>query len=219
MCRSRINLRGMPKLNRARRQRVRADADSRRPNCTGACSCAGSSLRASVSWSSAEPFDVSDRWDVPTCEARAPRVAHRWSGANLIAGASYGRPPSVGACSYDPFHGSASFESVVPPQPFSLEDAARGTDVRELAQPMPVHAWFHLPDRLIRRDDAVARSMTRDAVWVEAGCGETKLAAWVWRSSVRHRQQVNVTSDPGSESPTTSFSNGARANKRRGGAA
>ncbi|MDF2507899.1 MAG: hypothetical protein K0Q52_1758 [Microbacterium sp.] len=53
MCRSRINLRGMPKLNWARRQRVRADADSRRPNCTGACSCAGSSLRASVSRSSA----------------------------------------------------------------------------------------------------------------------------------------------------------------------
>ena len=52
---------------------------------------------------------------------------------------------------------------------------------------MPVHAWFQLPDRLIRRDDAVARSMTRDAVWVEAGRGETKLTAWVWRSSVRHR--------------------------------
>ena len=67
----------------------------------------------------------------------------------------------------------------VPPQPFSLEEAARGEDVRELGQPMPVYVWFQLPDRLIRRDDAIARSMTRDAVWVEAGRGETKLAAWV----------------------------------------
>jgi hypothetical protein len=72
----------------------------------------------------------------------------------------------------------------VPPQPFSLEEAARGEDVRELEQPMPVYAWFQLPDRLIRRDDAVARGMTRDAVWVEAGRGETNLTVWVWRSSV-----------------------------------
>lgn len=49
---------------------------------------------------------------------------------------------------------------------------------------MPVYAWFQLPDRLIRRDDAVARSMTLDAVWAEAGRGETKPTAWVWRSSV-----------------------------------
>lgn len=75
----------------------------------------------------------------------------------------------------------------VPPQPFSLEEAARGTDVRELEEPLPVYVWFQLPDRLIRRDDAVARSMARDAVCVEAGRGETKLEAWVWRSSVRHR--------------------------------
>lgn len=66
----------------------------------------------------------------------------------------------------------------MPPQPFSLEEAARGSDVWELEHPMPVCVWFKLPDRLIRRDDAVARSMTRDAVWVEAGRGETKLAAW-----------------------------------------
>ncbi|MDR6170432.1 hypothetical protein [Curtobacterium sp. SORGH_AS_0776] len=72
----------------------------------------------------------------------------------------------------------------VPPQPFSLEEAARGTETRELVQPMPVYAWFQLPDRLIRRDDAVARSMTLDAVWAEAGRGETKPTAWVWRSSV-----------------------------------
>jgi hypothetical protein len=77
----------------------------------------------------------------------------------------------------------------VPPQPFSLEEEARGEDVRELEQPMPVYAWFQLPDRLIRRDDAVARSMTRDAVWVEAGRGETKLTAWVLRSAVRHRAE------------------------------
>ncbi len=75
----------------------------------------------------------------------------------------------------------------VPPQPFSLEEDARGAEVRELERPMPVYAWFQLPDRLIRRDDAVATGMTRDALWVEAGRGESKLAAWVWRSSVKHR--------------------------------
>ncbi len=66
-------------------------------------------------------------------------------------------------------------------------------EVRELPEPLPVHAWFQLPDRLIRRSDARAYRLTRDAVWVEAGCGETKLAAWVWRSSVKHRRQVSAT--------------------------
>jgi len=75
----------------------------------------------------------------------------------------------------------------VPAQPFSLEEAARGVEVLDLAEPLPVHAWFQLPDRLIRRNDAQAYRLTRDAVWVEAGRGETKLAAWVWRSSVKHR--------------------------------
>ncbi|MDF2989636.1 MAG: hypothetical protein K0S37_150 [Microbacterium sp.] len=129
--------------------------------------------------SSAEQFDVSDRWDVPTCEARAPPVAHRWSGTNLIAGASYGRPQSSVPVRTIRFMGRRRSNRWVPPQPFSLEEAARGTDVRELEEPMPVYVWFQLPDRLIRRDDAIARSMTRDAVWVEAGRGETKLAAWV----------------------------------------
>lgn len=80
----------------------------------------------------------------------------------------------------------------VPGSPFSLEEDARGAEVRELPEPLPVHAWFQLPDRLIRRSDAQAYRLTRDAVWVEAGCGETKLAAWVWRSSVKHRQQVGA---------------------------
>jgi len=75
----------------------------------------------------------------------------------------------------------------VPPEPFSLEEAARGAEVWEFSEPLPVYVWFQLPDRLIRRDDAVAWSVTRDAVWVEAGRGETKLAAWVWRSSVKRR--------------------------------
>jgi len=61
--------------------------------------------------------------------------------------------------------------------PFSLEEDARGTEVRELPEPMPVHAWFQLPNRLIRRSDAQAYRLTRDVVWVEAGRGETKLAA------------------------------------------
>lgn len=77
----------------------------------------------------------------------------------------------------------------LPGSPFSLEEDARGTEVRELPEPLPVHAWFQFPDRLIRRSDARAYSLTRDAVWVEAGRGETKLAAWVWRSSVKHRRQ------------------------------
>ena len=61
--------------------------------------------------------------------------------------------------------------------PFSLEEDARGTEVRELPEPMPVHAWFQLPNRLIRRSGAQAYRLTRDVVWVEAGRGETKLAA------------------------------------------
>jgi hypothetical protein len=81
----------------------------------------------------------------------------------------------------------------VPGSPFSLEEDARGTEVREVPEPLPVHAWFQLPDRLIRRSDARAYRLTRDAVWVEAGRGETKLAAWVWRSSVKHRRQVGAT--------------------------
>ncbi|WP_155896797.1 hypothetical protein [Curtobacterium sp. UNCCL17] len=83
----------------------------------------------------------------------------------------------------------------MPPEPFSLEEAARGVDAGELAEPLPMFAWFQLSDRLIRRDDAVARSITRDAVWVQAGRGETKLAAWVWRSSVKHRRQVGLMTD------------------------
>jgi hypothetical protein len=59
----------------------------------------------------------------------------------------------------------------------SLEEDASGTEVRELPEPMPVHAWFQLPNRLIRRSDAQAYRLTRDVVWVEAGRGETKLAA------------------------------------------
>ncbi|WP_326495986.1 hypothetical protein [Curtobacterium sp. 260] len=80
----------------------------------------------------------------------------------------------------------------VPDSPFSLEEDARAMEVRELPEPLPVHAWFQLPDRLIRRSDARAYRLTRDAVWVEAGRGETKLAAWVWRSSVKHRRQVGA---------------------------
>jgi hypothetical protein len=80
----------------------------------------------------------------------------------------------------------------VPGSPFSLEEDARGKEVRELSEPLPVHAWFQLPDRLLRRSDAQAYRLTRDAVWVEAGRGETKLAAWVWRSSVKHRRQVGA---------------------------
>ncbi|MDN3477967.1 hypothetical protein [Curtobacterium sp. APC 4022] len=78
----------------------------------------------------------------------------------------------------------------VPGSPFSLEEDVRGSEVRELPEPLPVHEWFQLPDLLIRRSDAEAYRLTRDAVGVEAGCGETKLAAWVWRSSVKHRRQV-----------------------------
>lgn len=81
----------------------------------------------------------------------------------------------------------------VPGSPFSLEEDARGMEIRELPEPLPVHAWFQLPDRLIRRSDAQAYRLSRDAVWVEAGCGETKLAACVWRSSVKHRRQVDAT--------------------------
>jgi len=65
----------------------------------------------------------------------------------------------------------------VPPRPFSLEQEERGAEVRELEQALPVYTWFQFPDRLIRRGDAIARSMTRDAVRVEAGRGESKLAA------------------------------------------
>lgn len=50
-------------------------------------------------------------------------------------------------------------------------------EVRELPEPLPVHAWLQLPDRLIRRSDAQAYRFTRDAIWVEVGRGETKLAA------------------------------------------
>lgn len=67
----------------------------------------------------------------------------------------------------------------VPGSPFSLEKDARGLEVRELPKPLPVHGWFQLPDRLIRRSDAQAYRLTREAVWAEAGRGETKLAAWV----------------------------------------
>lgn len=66
-----------------------------------------------------------------------------------------------------------------PGHPFSLEEGARGAEVLDLPEPLPVHARFQLPDRLIRRSDARAYRLTRDAVWVEAGRGETKLAAWV----------------------------------------
>lgn len=88
------------------------------------------------------------------------------------------------------FMGRRRSDRWVPGSPFSLEEDARGMEVRELPEPLPVHAWFQLPDRLVRRSDAQAYRLTRDAVWVEAGRGETKLAAWVWRSSVKHRQQV-----------------------------
>ncbi len=81
----------------------------------------------------------------------------------------------------------------VPDSPFSLREDARGTEVSELPEPLLVHAWFQLPDRLIRRSDAQADRLTRDAVWVEAGRGETKLAAWVWCRPVKHRQQVAAT--------------------------
>lgn len=50
--------------------------------------------------------------DESTYAAASISVAHRWSGTNLIAGASYGRASSVGASSYDPFRGSSSFESL-----------------------------------------------------------------------------------------------------------
>lgn len=83
--------------------------------------------------------------------------------------------------------GSRRSHRWVPAKPFSLEEAARGVEVHDLTEPLPVHAWFQLPDRLIRRSDAQAYRLTRDAVWVEAGRGETKLAAWLWRSSVKHR--------------------------------
>ena len=75
----------------------------------------------------------------------------------------------------------------MPEEPFSLDENARGTDVRDLAEPIPVHAWFQLPTRLIRRSDAYAHRMTPDAVYVEAGTGSTQLSAWVWRAAVRHR--------------------------------
>ena len=78
----------------------------------------------------------------------------------------------------------------LPGSPFSLKEDARGTEMRELPKSLPVHAWFQLPDRLIRRSDAHAYRLTRDAVWVEAGRGETKLAAWVWRSSGKHHGKV-----------------------------
>ena len=78
----------------------------------------------------------------------------------------------------------------MPGSPFSLEEQARGAEVRELPEPLPVHAWFQLSDRLIRRSDSQAYRLTRDAVWVEASRGETKLAAWVWLSWVKHRRQV-----------------------------
>lgn len=63
-------------------------------------------------------------------------------------------------------------------------------EVRELPEPLPVHEWFQLPGRLISRSGAQAYRLTRDAVWVEAGRGETKLAAWVCRISVKHRRQA-----------------------------
>ena len=95
--------------------------------------------------------------------------------------------PNVGARFYGHGHGSSSFGSVVPPAPFSLEEASRGADVLDLDEPLEVHVWFQLPDRLMRRSDAQASRMTRDALWVEAGRGERKLVPWVWRSSVKHR--------------------------------
>lgn len=51
----------------------------------------------------------------------------------------------------------------LPGSPFVLEEDARGTEMRELPEPLPVHAWFQLPDRLIRRSDAQAYRLTRDA--------------------------------------------------------
>lgn len=79
-----------------------------------------------------------------------------------------------------------------PDEPFSLDETARGTDVRDLAEPIPVHAWFQLPTRSVRRSDAHAYRMTRDAVYVEAGSGATLLAAWVWRAAVKHRATRGV---------------------------
>lgn len=75
----------------------------------------------------------------------------------------------------------------MPEEPFSLDEKARGDVVHDLPEPIPVHAWFQLPTRLVRRSDAYAHRMTRDAVYVEAGTGASQLSAWVWRSSVRHR--------------------------------
>lgn len=75
----------------------------------------------------------------------------------------------------------------MPAKPFSLEEAARGLEVHDLAEPLPVHAWFKLPEMLIRRSDAKAYRLTRDAVWVGEGCIETELSAWLWRSLVKHR--------------------------------
>jgi len=87
--------------------------------------------------------------------------------------------------------GRRRLDRPVPGSPFSLGEDARGVEVRELPEPLPVHAWFQLPDRLIRRSDAQAYRLTRDAVWVEAGRGETKLAAWGWRSSVKDRRRFS----------------------------
>lgn len=151
--------------------------------------CVGTGVRQRLdSRSSAGHFAVAGPWDAPSCVTCRHAVAHRWSAANLKSGVGYtGGPPAPVLARRIRFVGRRRPNRWVPPQPSSLEEAARGAGVRELEQPMPVYAWFQLPDRLIRRDDAVARSMTRDAVWVEAGRGETKLAAWLWRSSVRHR--------------------------------
>lgn len=117
-------------------------------------------------------------------------VAHRWSGTNLISGTPYGHPFASVLLHTVPLMGRRHAGRWARPRRSSLEEVARGTDAHELDEPMPMYVWFKLPDRLIRRDDAVARSMTRDAVWVEVGGGETKLeygCGGVRSATDRHR--------------------------------
>lgn len=85
---------------------------------------------------------------------------------------------NVGAGSYCRGPGPSSFGSLrVGFAVRALVSDARGSNVRELPEPLPVYAWFQLPDHLLRRSDTHAYRLSRDAVWGEAGRDDTKLAA------------------------------------------
>jgi hypothetical protein len=77
-----------------------------------------------------------------------------------------------------------------PPRAVSLPDDARGGPVVEEDPRRPVRAWLHTVDDKELRVDAYALWSTPDAVLVEWGFGQAAESAWVWRSAVKHRAEL-----------------------------